>query len=127
MAKFVQLSKDECTYLLDAIKEMDADTRYTARQREYTVPKLARILENPQSARLHDRDISYLLELIEDDDAPQFEQIRLMTQNTLEEIKSLKTERAAELEDVDKQRQLRRARRQPIENLQEHFERTEVV
>lgn len=124
MATFVQLSTDECTYLLETIEDMDSSTAYTKRQREYTVPKLEAIRQNPQNGRLHERDITYLLELIEDDDAPQFEQIRLMTQNTLESIKALKDQRAAELEDVDKQRQMRRTRRQPAESLQEHFQQT---
>ncbi len=127
MSQFVQLSIEDCTYLLNLIEEIDSDTAYTARQRAYTVPKLQRIAHDPRSARLAYQDVDYLLELLEDDDLtdaeqPGIEQQRAMTQGALLEIQQLQAARASEIQNIEDQRAARKARRRPVESLQEHFE-----
>ena len=129
MSQFVQLSKDDCNYLLNLINEIDLDTAYTARQRGYTIPKLGRIANDAKSARLAFQDVEYLLELIEDDDLvdaeePGIEQQRAMTQAALLEIQALQNQRASEIQNIEDQRAARKGRRRPAEALQEHFEHT---
>ena len=123
MSQFVALTPEDCKYLLDLIQEMDSDTPYTAKQRGYTIPKLRKIAANPDTARLAHQDIRYLLELIEDDEAPEFEQQRAMTQATLLEIQALVQANFELMRDIDEQREARRARRTPGSSLQQHFER----
>lgn len=124
---FVQLNADDCTYLLDLILDMDSNTKYTERQREYTVPKLQRIQKDPRSARLAYQDVDYLLELIEDDDLPDTEQQRFMTQERLQAIKSLQDSRFESMRAIEQQRELRRARRNAASALSAHFEHTSPV
>lgn len=108
---FVQLGKDECTYLLNLIEEMDSATPFTERQRGYTVPKLQRIQAEPRSARLAYQDVKYLLELIEDDELEELEQIRGMAKQTLYEIEALQAQKTEEMRSKDEQREFRRLRR----------------
>jgi hypothetical protein len=124
---FVQLSKDDCTYLLNLIEEMDSDTAYTARQRGYTIPKLIKIQQEPRAARLAYQDVDYLLELIDDDDLQELEQSREMARASLLEIQELQNARFQESKDIETQREQRRARRRPMESLAEHFEHTSIV
>lgn len=119
---FVQLTTEDTQYLLNLIAEMDSDTAYTARQRAYTVPKLEKISIDSRSARLAFQDVEYLLELLEDDDLPEFEQQREMTRLTLQDIQTLQNQRADETRNIEQQRQLRKARRQPLQSLAEHFQ-----
>lgn len=121
---FVQLSPEDCTYLLELITEMDSDTAYTERQRSYTVPKLQTIASNPRSKKLAYQDVDYLLELLEDDDLEESQQQRFMTQEKLLAIRALQDSQFARTRDIEQQRKLRRARRQPSKALSEHFERT---
>lgn len=121
---FVQLSPEDCTYLLELIAEMDSDTAYTERQRSYTVPKLQTIASNPRSKKLAYQDVDYLLELLEDDDLEESQQQRFMTQEKLLAIRALQDSQFARTRDIEQQRKLRRARRQPSKALSEHFERT---
>ena len=124
--KFVELTKEDCHYLLELIQVMDADTKYTERQRGYTIPKLQRIAKDPRSARLAFQDVDYLLELIEDDDLPESEQQREMTRTCLLEIQKLQSARFSEQENIEQQREARRARRSPATALQAHFAKTTV-
>jgi len=112
---FIQLTSQDCQYLLNLIYEMDSDTLYTAKQRGYTVPKLTRIQQDPRSARLAFQDIDYLLELIEDDDLEELMQQREMTKVTLEEIRQLQNAKVEELRDIESQRGARRMRRLKVE------------
>lgn len=121
---FVQLSPEDCMYLLTLIHEMDADTAYTERQRGYTVPKLEKIAKDPRANRLAYQDVEYLIELTEDDDLVECEQQRFMTQAKLQEIKALQDARFDATREIENQRKLRRARRQPHIELSKHFERT---
>ena len=127
MSTFVALSPADCTYLLDLIEDMDSDTIYTAHQRGYTVPKLESIRDGARGARLAYQDVTYLLELIEDDQDPQFEQQRAMVQSALEEIQDLQTKHRQTRETIDQQREARRSRRQPTEALQQHFAHTDAI
>lgn len=111
---FVQLSSDECQYLLNLIFEMDFDTKFTERQRGYTIPKIQRIQKDPRSARLAYQDVDYLLELISDDDLEEVEQIRGMTEQTLLQIQQLQAQKLEENRDVETQRELRKARRRGL-------------
>lgn len=123
MSHFVQLSKDECSYLLDLIAEMDSETTYTAKQRGYTVPKLERIGTDPRCARLAFQDIEYLLDLIEDDELEEFEQIREMCKQSLEEIRQLQQVAFRERISIEEQREVRRTKRlQPGDRLKRHFQ-----
>jgi len=122
---YVELNKEDCVYLLDLIQEMDMETAYTAKQRGYTIPKLEAIYKDPTSKRLVYQDIEYLLDLVEDDDESPYEQQRLMTQQKLQQIAELQAAHAAAMVDIETQREKRKARRQPIKALQEHFEQTE--
>ena len=124
MSQFVQLENADCTYLLELIADMDADTKYTERQRSYTVPKLSKIAKDPRSARLAFQDVEYLLDLIEDDEAPELEQQREMTKQAIEAIRDLQTSRFEENRDIESQRESRRAKRAPVQALSEHFEHT---
>lgn len=132
MSQFVQLSPADCKYLLDLIEEIDKDTAFTARQRGFTIPKLKKLSNDPASARLAYQDVTYLLELIEDDELsdaeqPGIEQQRAMTQSMLLEIQSLQQRKADEIRSIEDQRESRRARRRrpPVENeLQAHFAHT---
>jgi hypothetical protein len=119
---FVQLAKDDCTYLLNLIEEMDSETLYTARQRGYTVPKLERIQNDPRSSRLAFQDVEYLLDLMEDDDFSEVEQQREMTRACILEIQRLQQLKQEETRGIEEQREQRRARRQPVNALQEHFQ-----
>jgi hypothetical protein len=123
--RFIQLSKDECHYLLTLIQEMDADTAFTAKQRSYTIPKLEKIQIDPRTVRLAFQDIEYLLDLIEDDELEHDEQIRLMTQSSLEEIRELQQASFKEKQSIEDQRESRRLKRlSPEKVLQSHFEQT---
>jgi hypothetical protein len=134
MAQFVQLSKADCSYLLELIKDMDSDTKYTERQRSYTVPKLQKISLDPRSARLAYQDVDYLLDLIEDDDLPETEQQREMARTQILEIQSLQNARFDETRDIESQRESRRMKRLSKDSslgsldsledkLKDHFER----
>lgn len=111
MPQFVQLSKEDCAYLLELIQDMDSDTKYTERQRAYTVPKLLKIAEDPRSARLAYQDVEYLLDLMDDDDLAESEQQREMTRAQVLEIHSLMNMRFEETRDIETQREMRKARR----------------
>lgn len=126
MAKgtFVTLTVEDCSYLLELIASMDADTRFTEKQRGYTVPKLLKMKDNPDSARLAFQDVDYLLELIEDDDLESCEQQREMTRSSLLDIQKLQAQHFNEQADIESQRETRRARRTPAVSLQEHFPQT---
>ena len=118
---FVQLTKEDCTYFLQLIEEMDMDTKFTERQRGYTIPKLQKIAQDPRSARLAFQDVEYLLDLIDDDDLPEVEQTREMARQSLVEIQSLQNQKFEETKNIEEQREVRRARRQPVKSLQAHF------
>lgn len=124
MSQFVQLTSQDCQYLLELIEDMDSGTKYTERQRGYTVPKLKKILQDPRSSKLAYQDVEYLLDLIEDDDLPEYEQQREMTRGILLDIQNLQQSRFEETRDVENQREARRAKRNPSQRLQEHFART---
>lgn len=109
--KFVQLSPENCQYLLDLIEEMDSDTPYTARQRAYTIPKLKKILEDPNYSKLAYQDVDYLLDLIEDDDLIETMVEKEAAREKLLEIQALQSARFDETRDIEKQRELRRLRR----------------
>lgn len=111
MPRFVQLTTDDCEYLLNLINDMDADNEHTARQRSYTVPKLAAIASNPGSARLASKDVEYLLELVADDELAETEQQRWTTQGILLEIDELQRQRRADQITKDGWRYERRLRR----------------
>ena len=119
--RFVQLSVEDCTYLLTLIQEMDSDTAYTARQQGYTRPKLEKIAKDSSSARLAYQDVDYLLELIEDDEDEGCEQQRLMTLQCILEIQTLQQAKFEETKSIETQREARRARRSPVQSLQKHF------
>jgi len=123
---FVQLTPEDCNYLLSLIQEMDSETPYTERQRGFTIPKLQKLSADPSKARLADQDLEYLLELVEDDENPDFEQQRLMTFQTLQEIQALKENFRNIMATKDQQRNLRKARRTPVQSLQEHFQGPQV-
>lgn len=123
-SSFVQLTPEDCTFLIDLIVTMDGDTSYTEKQRGYTLPKLRKIQNDPRSGRLAYQDVDYLLELIEDDDLPEAEQQRFMTQEKLTAIKELQDRRFEATRDIEQQRELRRARRNSASALSSHFEHT---
>ncbi len=127
MSRFVQLTTEDCTYLLDLIEDMDSETTYTARQRAYTVPKLQQIQADPRAARLTRKDVEYLLELVADDDLIDCEQQRLMTSAALQEILDLQIQNQREQQSRDNERWTRRLKRSSqnvSEVLAEHFEET---
>lgn len=126
MSQFVQLTSEDCKYLLELIAEMDSSTKYTERQRSYTVPKLEKILKDPRSVKLAYQDVDYLLDLIEDDDLEESASQRELTRSVLLDIQSLQQMRFEETKDIEQQRELRRAKRNPSSALSEHFERTTV-
>jgi hypothetical protein len=113
VSTFVQLTKEDCQYLLTLIAEMDSETTYTAKQRAYTIPKLQKIEKDPRAARLAYQDTEYLLDLIEDDDVEDaaIVQQRYMTQEKLINIQQLQEGRFNETRDIEKQREARRLRR----------------
>lgn len=121
---FVGLTREDCSYLLTLIEDMDSTTAYTARQRGYTIPKLQTIAKDPRSGRLAYQDVEYLIDLVEDDELPETEQQREMTLSTLQEILSLQTVRFQEQTEIERQREARRLRRSPVVGLQEHFPQT---
>ena len=121
MSQFVQLSKEDCQYLLELIADMDSDTAYTARQRSYTVPKLQKIQVNAKETRLAFQDVDYLLDLMEDDTRESHEQQREMTRQCVLDIQTLQNARFEETRDIESQRELRRARLNPERALQEKF------
>src|ERR1035437_8636980 len=118
---FVQLTKEDCTYFLQLIAEMDMDTKFTERQRGYSIPKLQKIAKDPLRARLAFQDVEYLLDLIDDDDIPEVEQTGERARQSLVEIQSLQNQKFEETKNIEEQREVRRARRQPVKSLQEHF------
>ncbi len=122
---FVQLEAEECAYLLALINEMDSETRYTAKQRAYTIPKLEGIAKDPATKRLCFQDVEYLLDLLEDDDVPETEQQRTEIVIKLEEILAKQQEAFEAMRSIDEQRSARKARRNPVAALQDHFERTQ--
>jgi hypothetical protein len=121
MSQFVQLSKEDCQYLLDLIQVMDSDTAYTERQRGYTVPKLQKIQHNAKETRLAFQDVDYLLDLMEDDTRDFHEQQREMTRAAVLDIQALQNARFEETRDIESQRELRRARLNPERALNEKF------
>lgn len=106
---FIQLTHEQCRYLLELIHDMDSDTRYTAKQRLYTVPKLVAIANGTFDRKLMYQDVNYLLELIEDDEVPST--IKDSTCKTLQAIKELQNEALALSEQIDEQRAQRRSKR----------------
>ena len=111
MSNFIQLSAEDCTYLLELIADMDSDTAYTEKQRSYTVPKLHKIRKDPCSARLAYQDVDYLLDLIEDDELTETELQREHTSESLQAIQELQSARFARTRDIEKQRDSRRLKR----------------
>lgn len=109
--KFIQLSSAECQYLIELIEELDSETTYTEMQRGFTLPKLKRILTNPESLKLIHPDVEYLLDLLEDDDLPETQKLRDETMLTLLEIQKLQKARFAERELIEREREARRLRR----------------
>lgn len=124
MSRFIQLTPEDCKYLLELIEDMDSDTAYTEKQRAYTVPKLKQIAENPESRKLAFQDVDYLLELIEDDDLEETKDQKIKTQNNLEAIKHLQNSRFEESKSIENQRSARRLKRKPEDLLQNHFAQT---
>src|ERR1017187_115081 len=125
---FVQLTPDDCTYLLNLIELMDSDTAYTSRQRGYTVPKLQKIQPSGRAARLAFHGVHYLLELIDDDDLPELEQSREMARCQLLDIQNLQNQKFEESKNVEQQRETRRLRRLGTSAaLEAHFEHTAPV
>ena len=108
---FIQLDQNDCKYLLDLIHEVDLDTRYTEKQRAYTVPKLQKIFNDPGSTRLAYQDVEYLLDLIEDDELPEAQNQRQSTKECLLDIQNLQNARFDDIRDIDNQRASRRAKR----------------
>jgi len=108
---FIQLSKEDCQYLLDLIEEMDSETSYTEKQKSYTVPKLKKIMEDPKSARLAYQDVEYLLDLMEDDDLEETALQKNLTRTCILEIQNLQYKRFEETRDIEVQRSRRRAKR----------------
>lgn len=125
MPRFVQLTAEDCTYLLNLIEEMDSDNEHTARQRLYTVPRLASIRDNPRAERLHPKDIGYLLELVADDELPEVEQQRWTTANVLAEIDELQKQRRVDQQAKDSWRYERKLKRLGI-SLGEQLEAASV-
>jgi hypothetical protein len=121
--RFVNLTVEDCVYLLELIQEMDMETAYTAKQRAYTIPKLQQIAKDSRSRKLALQDVEYLLELIEDDDLEEIEQQREMTRATLLEIQALMNQRQEMMRDINSQREQRRGRRRPatLQDLEEKF------
>lgn len=109
---FVQLTKSECQYLLELIQDMDYNTKYTEHQRKYTVPKLSKIIQNPNNTRLAYQDVEYLLELLEDD--PVELETKLQTRAKLLDIQALQTARFQAEQEIESQRHQRRAKRLQI-------------
>ena len=107
--KFIQLTKPDCTYLLNLITEIDNDIPYTQKQRSYTVPKLQHIAEDPDSHRLAYQDVEYLLELLEDDPVETTEKDSARLK--LLEIQKLQAAHFAIEQDIAQQRAARRAKR----------------
>lgn len=105
----IQLTKEQIKYLLELIIDMDNDTVYTARQRAYTVPKLTGMLDGTFDRKLMFKDVSYLIELIEDDEVPS--PYRNSTYDTLIAIQKLQSERFQEYANIDEQRNKRRIKR----------------
>ncbi len=105
---FIQLTTDDCQYLLNLIYEMDSATLFTEKQRSYTVPK---IQQDPRSARLAPQDVEYLLDLIEDDELEELEFQRELTKAQLISIQDLQNRRVEEIKSIDSQREQRRLRR----------------
>lgn len=122
--RFVQLTSENCKYLLNLIDEMDSETSYTERQRAYTVPKLKRILEDPSATKLAFQDVEYLLDLIEDDDLEESVEEKENARASLLDIQSLQQNRFDEMKNIEQQREARRSRRNPSKSLQEHFAHT---
>lgn len=130
MPRFVQLTTEDCSYLLELIADMDSETAYTARQRAFTVPKLEQIKKDSRSARLARKDVEYLLELVEDDDLESFEQQRGMTTAALGEILDLQIQNQNEQQARDNERYNRRLKRQGSSSAQvlaSHFEHTSAM
>jgi|SRR5215471_14332544 len=122
--RFVQLTPESCTYLLELIAEMDSETSYTERQRAYTVPKLQKILQDPGSAKLAFQDVEYLLDLIEDDDLEETSGLKEDARSILLDIQNLQQSRFDEMKSIESQREARRSKRNPCKGLQEHFAHT---
>lgn len=121
---FIQLSQEDCSYLLDLIQTMDAQTQYTVKQRALTIQKLDRVEAAPEKTRLAFQDVEYLLDLIEDDELPETEQQRTETQLKLEEIMEMQKGAFESARSIEEQRAARRALRNPNGALQGHFQRT---
>jgi hypothetical protein len=111
MKEFVQLTYEDCKYLLELIQDMDSETKYTEKQRYETIPKLQRIQQNPRSARIAFQDVEYLLDLIEDDDLLEAEAEREHARATLLEIQELQNKHLEYLRDIENQRESRRLKR----------------
>ena len=128
MKRFVQLTNEDCQYLLDLIQDMDSETQYTEKQRKYTIPKLLAIQADPGARRLAFQDVDYLLELIEDDDLPETEVARTAALQNLLQIQALQNARFDETRSIEAQRTSRRRKRAGLEQseLQNHFARTTV-
>jgi hypothetical protein len=109
--KFLKLSAGDCKYLLELIDTMDSDTSFTKVQRSYTVPKLQKILKDPDSKRLAFQDIEYLLELLEDDELESSRSQRDQTRTVLEAIRALQEQKFQQIQDIGQQREERRLRR----------------
>ena len=118
MSNFVQLTRDDCQYLLELITDMDSDTPYTERQRRHTLPKLERIIAEidqrvyvDEPTRLFYQDVDYLLDLIEDDELDETAQVRFEVRGKLIEIQALQAARWDEVKTMEQQRFERRTLR----------------
>lgn len=116
MSKFIQLSEQDCQYLLELIEELDSDTEYTKEQRGITKPKLETILQNPRSTKLNYPDVEYLLNLVDDDDLEEDEPQREAAYKSLLAIQQLQQERFQKNIEIEQQREQRRNRRMERSN-----------
>lgn len=118
---FLQLTKEDCAYLLRLIETLDSTTPHTARQRTFTIPKLQQIAYDPLSARLAYQDVRYLLDLLEDYLDSQF--LDSVVYAKLLEIRKLQDTRWIERQQIDRERAERRAHHKTsIVDLKEHFQ-----
>src|SRR5215469_7611125 len=101
MAQFIQLTTEEIDYLLNLISELDFDTAYTVEIRITTVEKLMAIRKQPRSYKLFYNEVTYLLELIEDDDLEADSAIRGQTLAVLEDIQNLQAKRFQETLSIE--------------------------
>lgn len=130
LQEYVSLNSEQCTYLLELIKDMDAGIAFTSQIRPVAYAHLFAVktgLNSPlgesKLGKLTHNDVKYLLDLVEDDELASTREIKFQTLGALKKIQILMESAFNARLSPEEQRKLRRVRRTENATRLEQLER----